>query len=80
MPNRILLKKRYGWAQSKAGGYGSPPVEQILEWGLKRNMVSTDCGGRTPRAETVGERAKEGTCGSVWWLIRCDVRGVTAAC
>lgn len=29
------LKKRYGWAQSKIGGYESPPAEQILGWKLQ---------------------------------------------
>jgi len=31
----VELRKRYGWAQSKVGGYESPPVEQILEWNLQ---------------------------------------------
>lgn len=31
----VELKKRYGWAQSKVGGYEPPPVEQILEWRLQ---------------------------------------------
>lgn len=28
------LKKRYGWAASKRGGFESPPISEITAWGL----------------------------------------------
>lgn len=30
----IEIKKRFGWGHSKEGGYESPPVDEILSWGL----------------------------------------------
>jgi allantoin racemase len=32
----------FGWTHSKAGGYESPPVSEIAEWGIEDEYENAD--------------------------------------